>query len=170
MLAAELEGAEPGAKTVVDRLVDVLFVHIVRAWLATHEDERASWLAALVDTEVAAAISCLHRDPARQWSVESLAAEVGLSRPTLARRFTKRVGESPLAYLARWRLQLAARRLQDTSESLATVGRSVAYSSEFAFSRAFSRAHGMPPGRYRAAHRSAAIPRAATPGVSVTPR
>lgn len=153
MLAAEVDSGLPGAQTVIDRLVDVLFVHIVRAWLDSHAEQRASWLVALRDPQIATAISRLHADPARPWTVADLAAEIGVSRATLSRRFTALVGEPPLAYLSRWRMELAARRLRDTGESAAVIARSVGYSSEFAFSRAFSRSRGLPPGQYRVSSR-----------------
>ncbi|MFF5209283.1 AraC family transcriptional regulator [Streptosporangium sp. NPDC000396] len=155
MLAAELDGGRPGARTVVDRLVDVLFVHIVREWLDSHAEQRASWLAALRDPPIATAISHLHGDPGRAWTVDELALTAGLSRAAFARRFTALVGEAPLAYLTRWRMGLAAQRLRTTGEPVAVIARSVGYASEFAFSRAFSRCHGMPPGRYRSTHRPA---------------
>jgi AraC-like DNA-binding protein len=109
MLAAELDSQQPGAQTIVDRLVDILFVHIVRAWLSTRTDHPTAWLAALRDPAVAKAIAHLHADPTRQWTVADLAKEVRLSRATLARRFRRLLGQPPLAYLAHWRLQLAAK-------------------------------------------------------------
>ncbi|WP_031164961.1 AraC family transcriptional regulator [Streptosporangium roseum] len=153
MLASELGGRLPGSQTIVDRLVDVLFVHILRQWINANEEPGASWLVALRDPEIALVISLMHRDPARAWTVEGLARAVGVSRATLARRFTALVGEPPLAYLTRWRVELAARRLRDTGDPLSVIARSVGYVSEFSLSRAFSRARGVAPGHYRAGHR-----------------
>ncbi|WP_280265059.1 AraC family transcriptional regulator [Nocardia wallacei] len=153
LLAAEVEAERPGAQTVVDRLVDVLFIHALRAWTASRAEAAASWLAALHDPEIARAMALLHENPSRPWTLADLADRVGVSRATLARRFTALVGEPPLTYLARWRMELAARRLRDSAESVAAVGRSVGYASEFAFSRAFKRVHGQPPAAYRTSRR-----------------
>ena len=157
LIAAEVAGRRAGAAVVLDRLVDVLLVHVVRAWLdsAAAGGEPASWLTALRDPVAAGALSLLHADPARAWTVDVLAREVGVSRATLARRFPALVGSTPLAYLTRWRLDLAARRLRLTDDPVDAVARAVGYTSEYAFSRAFSRARGLPPGRYRTAQRAA---------------
>ena len=100
------------------------------------------------------ALSVLHADPAAPWTVETLAREVSLSRATLTRRFSTLVGEPPLSYLTRWRMELAARRLRETDKAVSAIARQVGYTSEFAFSRAFSRLRGLPPGT-RALWRSA---------------
>ncbi|AUY52633.1 AraC family transcriptional regulator [Streptomyces sp. CB01881] len=154
MLTAELADPAPGSQTITDRLVDVLFVHVLRQWEASRDapDRGAGWWAALRDAEVAAAISLIHEGPGRAWTVDALAREVGVSRATLSRRFTRLVGEPPLAYLTRWRLEIAARRLRDTKDSVTRIANSVGYTSEFAFSRAFTRHRGTPPSRYRATH------------------
>jgi AraC-like DNA-binding protein len=96
----------------------------------------------------------MHASPARPWTVEELARKAGLSRATLTRRFTRLVGEPPLTYLTRWRLEAAGRRLRDTTDPLAAIAESVGYTSESAFSRAFTRHHGIPPSRHRSAHRT----------------
>lgn len=153
LLTHEVRGSDPGSRAIVNRLIDVLLVHVLRVWLAGHTDESPSWLHALRDAEVATALAALHAHPERKWTVATLAAEVGVSRATLARRFSEHVGETPLAYLTRWRMDLAARRLRRTDDTVESVARAVGYSSEFAFSRAFSRARGAPPGRYRANHK-----------------
>lgn len=149
MLASELAQPRPGSDTVVVHLADILFVHVLRAWLAVHDPPGPSWLAALGDPQVGAALARLHAQPDRPWTIESLAAEVAMSRAAFARRFTRLVGEAPLAYLTRWRLNLAARRLRDTDDPIAAVAGQVGYGSEYSFSRAFTRYQGQPPGRYR---------------------
>jgi AraC-like DNA-binding protein len=152
LLAAELGEREAGARAAVARLIDLLLVHAVRAWSAT-EDQPASWLRALNDPVIARALALLHERPQEAWTLERLAAEVHVSRATLARRFTELVGEPPLMYLRRWRMDLAARRLKDTTDPVETIARSVGYTSEYAFNRAFSRHRGQPPGRYRGINR-----------------
>ena len=149
MLAGELARPRPGSDTIVAHLADILFVHILRAWLATHDPAGPSWLGALRDRQIGAALARMHAQPGRSWTTGSIAAEVAMSRAAFARRFTRLVGEAPLAYLTRWRLNLAARRLRDTDEPIAAVAGHVGYGSEYSFSRAFTRFHGQPPGRYR---------------------
>jgi AraC-like DNA-binding protein len=147
LLSSELGTRAPGASTAVDRLIDLLFIHVLREWLA--HNQGVSWLAALSDPTTAAALSFIHERPDRLWSTDSLARAVGVSRATLARRFTSLVGQPPLTYLTRWRMDLAAQALRDTSQPIDVIARQVGYSSEYAFSRAFSRSRGTPPGRYR---------------------
>jgi len=150
VLRHELAARTSGSATVIDRLLDVLFVQVIRAWLGTGDRSGASWLQALRDPTIGRALSILHADPAAPWTIETLAREVSLSRATLTRRFSTLVGEPPLSYLTRWRMELAARHLRDTDMAVGTIARGVGYASEFAFSRAFSRLRGLPPGRYRA--------------------
>jgi AraC-like DNA-binding protein len=109
----------------------------------------ASWLTALRDPLVSEALAALHGDVAREWTLADLAAQLAVSRATLARRFSALVGQAPLAYLTSWRMELAAFRLRSTSDPIGPVARSVGYSSEYAFNRAFTRVRGMPPGRFR---------------------
>jgi AraC-like DNA-binding protein len=151
LLAMELEGRSPGSRVAIDRLIDLLFVHVLRGWLREQPDDRASWLRALRDPASASALALLHAQPAKAWTVQALARELNVSRATLARRFHQFVGDSPVAYLTRWRMELAAQQLRDTTDTVGTVAHRVGYSSEYAFSRAFSRVRGVPPGRYRAA-------------------
>jgi AraC-like DNA-binding protein len=149
LLAAELGTREPGSRAAIARLIDVLLIHVVRRWSAGETD--ASWLRALNDPVIARALAMLHERPAEPWTIERLAGELHLSRATLARRFTALVGEPPLLYLTRWRMDLAARRLKDTTDPVEAIAREVGYTSEYAFNRAFSRHRGQPPGRYRRA-------------------
>jgi AraC-like DNA-binding protein len=151
LLAHEVSATRSGAATVLDRLLDVLLVHIIRAWLLTAEAETvpASWLTALRDPLVSKALAALHADVARDWTLPDLAAQLAVSRATLARRFTALVGQAPLAYLTNWRMELAAHRLTSTDDPIGPIARSVGYTSEYAFNRAFARVRGMPPGRFR---------------------
>lgn len=155
-LSVELSASPSGVSPIVDRLIDVLFIHVLRAWGRTQPDHGGSWLLGLRDPAIARALSVLHAEPALPWTIERLARKINLSRATLTRRFTVLVGEPPLAYLTRWRMDLAARQLRDTSDSVSMVARRVGYTSEFAFSRAFSRLRGTPPSRYRSAIRQRA--------------
>lgn len=153
LVQQELEARAPGWRTSVDRLFDVLFVHVLRAWAEAQGDSGASCLLALRDPVIARALAAMHGMPAAPWTTERLAREVNLSRRTLIRRFTALVGVPPLAYLSRWRMDLAARELRLTGDPVSVIARRVGYESEFAFSRAFSRWRGKAPGRYRAEFR-----------------
>ncbi|HEX3275531.1 MAG TPA: AraC family transcriptional regulator [Gemmatimonadales bacterium] len=156
LLRHELIAAGPGWSTVVNRLIDVLFVQVIRAWVATGRDSASSWLGALRDPIIARVLTAMHADPAAAWTLDLLAREASLSRATLTRRFSGLVGEAPLSYLTKWRMELAARNLRETDDSVGTIARRVGYTSEFAFSRAFSRLRGSPPGRYRGEWRRSA--------------
>jgi AraC-like DNA-binding protein len=151
LLAAELSQPQPGSAAVLNHIVDILFIQLLRVWLATESPPAApaSWLHGLADPIAGRAITALHADPGRGWTIGTLAAHVGVSRATLARRFATNVGDSPAGYLTRWRMDLAARRLRDTDDPISVIAASVGYTSEYAFSRAFTRARRLPPGRYR---------------------
>jgi AraC-like DNA-binding protein len=155
LLGRELAHPQIATAAVLDSLVDILLIQLLRVWLAAHPTQpHASWLGVLVDPVVGAAVAKLHEDPARAWTTETLAREISVSRATLSRRFPAVVGDTPGAYLTRWRMDLAARRLRDTDDTLETIARSVGYTSVYAFSRAFSRARSQPPGRYRITSRA----------------
>jgi AraC-like DNA-binding protein len=149
------EIAHPGLATdlLLDRLVDVLLVEVLRTWLASSPLVDASWWGVLRDPLLLRAVTRLHEAPGYPWTTEALAREVATSKQTLVRRFATFAGTTPGAYLARWRMDLAAHRLRDTDDTLAEIAADVGYTSVYAFSRAFSRERSLPPGRYRTASR-----------------
>ncbi|MFE0487397.1 AraC family transcriptional regulator [Streptomyces jietaisiensis] len=155
LLAGELDQVRPGSCMALPNLLDLLLVYMIRAWM--EESEGGRWPGALGDPVTAAALRAMHSHPAARWSNDLLAAEAGVSRPTLARRFTARVGRPPMAYLTWWRVVLAAGMLRDTTQTLAAIAGRVGYGSPYALSHAFTREFGVTPGRYRAraAERSA---------------
>ena len=157
LLASEISQPQPGAAAVLDRIVDILLVQLLRAWLAAGpaQARTPSWLSALTDPVAGPALAVLHTQPGRDWTIPSLAAAIGVSRATLARRFPAQVGCTPAAYLTRWRMDLAAVRLRDTDDTVGAVARSLGYTSEYAFNRAFTRDRRIPPGRYRTRSRAA---------------
>src|SRR3954453_13922015 len=155
LLGGDLGGRSPGSRSVVTRLTDVLFVQVLREWLKG-ESDGAGWLRALPAPQFSEGSALLHPRRAEPWTLASLAQSVNLSRTTLARRFTELVGQPPLTYLTRWRMDLAARPLPETPEPVNVIAHGVGYTSEFAFSRAFTRMRGEAPGRYRRALRTAA--------------
>jgi AraC-like DNA-binding protein len=153
-IACEAASGRPGAQTVISRLADVLFIQIVRGHLSSLSDESPGWLRALSEPQIGSALSLVHQAPERNWTVASLASRVGMSRSAFASRFTRLVGEPPLHYLTRWRMQKAAGMLRDGHSTLAEIARQVGYESEAAFSKAFKRAIGTAPGAYRRAARA----------------
>lgn len=148
-IASEAGSTRPGAQTVVSRLADILFIQIVRGHLATVDPETSGWLSALGDRQIGAALGLIHENPESAWTVQSLAESAGMSRSAFASRFNRLVGEPPLHYLTRWRMQKAQRLLRDGRASLSDVAARVGYDSEAAFSKAFKRAVGAAPGAYR---------------------
>ncbi|MFF4154220.1 AraC family transcriptional regulator [Streptomyces sp. NPDC001651] len=148
LLAAEVTGDRSGRDAVVSRLLDLLLVYMARAWFEEHPD--GGWPRALGDREVAAVLEALHTEPAAPWRLEDLAARVGLSRATLARRFTALTGQPPMTYLTWWRMTSAAHLLRTGDEPLTAVARQVGYGSPFAFSHAFERHFGRTPTHFRA--------------------
>jgi AraC-like DNA-binding protein len=149
LLLDEMAREGVGQASLLDRLLDALVVSAVRQWALTRGDAAPAWLAAATDPVVAELLALMHDRPGEPWSLVSLAREVGVSRAALARRFRERVGESPMAYLASWRMALAADRLRGGTETVARVASSVGYPSPFSFSTAFKRAYGLSPSAYR---------------------
>ena len=147
--ASEPESQQPGRLAVLAKLAETLFAETLCRYMNELPPERTGWLAGARDAKVGQALALLHRDPARAWTLPDLARASGTSRTVLAERFAQLMGESPLAYLARWRLQLGARSLLTTNRKVLQVAHDVGYESEAAFSRAFRRAFGTPPARYR---------------------
>ncbi len=145
------ESKEPrmGGQGVLGRLSELMFIDVVRRYVESLPPDRTDWLAGLRDAFVGRALAALHRDPARVWTLESLARQAGLSRSALAERFSQFVGQPPMQYLTSWRMQLAASYLRSGVESVAVIANRVGYDSEAAFSRAFKKAVGVPPSRWR---------------------
>jgi AraC-like DNA-binding protein len=151
LLADEIVKDDPGQEAVLDRLLDLLLIAALRAWFARPDTGAPGWYRAHADPVVGAALRLLHHDPARPWTVASLAHEVGVSRAALARRFHQLVGEPPMSFLTGWRIALAADLLREPGATIASVAQQVGYSSPFALSAAFKRVRGMSPQRHRAA-------------------
>jgi AraC-like DNA-binding protein len=146
---AESKGPRIGSECMLGRLSELMFVDVVRRYVESLPPERTNWLAGLRDQFVGRALAALHGSPARDWTLEALAREVGLSRSALAERFTEFVGQPPIQYLTNWRMQLAASYLMTGTDNVAEVAERVGYESEAAFSRAFKKVVGVPPGQWR---------------------
>ena len=147
---------EAGTGVMLAKLSEAVFAETLRRYVRGLPEGQTGWLAGARDVEVGKALTLLHHRPTHPWTVAGLAREAGLSRTVLSERFRHFLGEPPMAYLTRWRLQLGARSLTATSRSVAQIASEVGYESEAAFNRAFKREYRLPPARYRkdkAAHR-----------------
>ena len=148
---AESAAQRAGAGTVLAKLSELMFVEAIRRHIESLPPEQTGWLAGLRDRFVGKSLALIHSKPAHPWTVEELAGAVGLSRSALAERFTGLIGQPPMQYLTRWRLQLAANLLRSGSRNVAAVAADVGYDSEAAFSRAFKRELGTTPAAWRRA-------------------
>jgi AraC-like DNA-binding protein len=145
----EANGAGPGSALMLARLAEILFVEVLRRYMKELPRTERGWLAGVKDPVVGKALQLLHASPERTWTVEELARAIAVSRSTLADRFTGLIGEPPMRYLTRWRIQVAEHLLRQTNLSIFAVAERVGYASEAAFSRAFRRYVGRPPAWWR---------------------
>lgn len=162
LIAAEGRELRPGGEEVITRLSDILVIQAIRTWIAGDPAGHTGWLGALQDPRIGRALSLVHRNPDRRWSVASLAREAAMSRSAFAARFTELVGEPVMQYVTRWRMQVALDGLQTDDLPVAALAARLGYESEAAFSRAFKRANGISPGAARRA--SPDVVRASPPG------
>ncbi|MEO5877006.1 MAG: AraC family transcriptional regulator [Streptosporangiaceae bacterium] len=151
LLTAEIGKDDPGQELVLDRMLDLLLVHTLRAWLASPGSGAPAWYQADADPVVGRALKMIHHSPAHPWTVASLADRSGASRAVFARRFHELVGEPPMAFLTGWRLALAADLLRESDATIGSVAQQVGYGSAFALSAAFKRVRGVSPQQYRLA-------------------
>jgi AraC-like DNA-binding protein len=148
-LLSESASHRPGRTALLSKMAEALFIETLRRYMERLPPEQTGWLAGARDPVVGAALALLHRRPGHAWTLAELAREVGAARSVVAERFARFLGKPPMAYLSRWRLQLAARLLQTTQKSVLGVALDAGYESEAAFNRAFRREFGLPPGQYR---------------------
>ncbi|CCV13947.1 AraC family transcriptional regulator [Mesorhizobium sp. STM 4661] len=148
LMMQELREARPGASLMAQHLAHMMLVQTLRLYLSQQSGAGFGWFAALGDPPVGAALSAIHADPAHNWNLEELAAKAGMSRTVFARRFREKVGETPVAYVTRWRMMLAAERLMSSRDPLSRIASSVGYESENSFNTAFRRVMGSSPRRY----------------------
>jgi AraC-like DNA-binding protein len=157
LLSAEVSRNEPGQQVVLDRLLDLALIATLRTWFARPEADPPGWYLALGDPLTGAALRMIHYDPARSWTVASLAATAGASRAAFARRFTALVGQPPMTYLTHLRLDRAADLIRDTDATVESIARQVGYANAFALTVAFKRVRGCTPRQHRNSHRSAEL-------------
>lgn len=157
---AVMEASEKraGGNSILSKLGELMFVELVRRYVESLPEESSGWLAGLRDRHVGRALNLLHGKPTRDWTLDQLAKEVGLSRSSFAERFTAFVGTPPMQYLQKWRLQMAASRLVEGIASIATIAAEAGYESEAAFSRAFKKKVGVPPAEWRNNRIASAVP------------
>jgi AraC-like DNA-binding protein len=148
MLVFEMQSPSQGSAVMVARILDLIFIQILRAW-AAGADAEPNWLGGALDPQIGLALSAIHRDPGHDWTVEELARACNLSRSAFAARFVARVGKPPATYLVHVRLDAATGLLRDTSLPVTLIAKNVGYTSEAAFSRAFKNRYGTPPARWR---------------------
>lgn len=153
---AESTTRSSGSESVLSRVSELMFIEVIRRYIATLPEDDVGWLAGLRDEFVGRCLKKLHARPAHPWSLDELARESGTSRAVLAERFVHFVGLPPMQYLARWRMQLASAQLTSSDKKLAQIAGEVGYGSEAAFSRAFKREVGMAPADFRRAARDEA--------------
>jgi AraC-like DNA-binding protein len=152
-LVEEAVSGRVGSEAMLTKLSEALFVDTLRRYVDALPQQQSGWLAGARDPLVGRSLALLHGRVAHPWTIANLADEVGLSRSALVERFSRYLSEPPIAYLTRWRLQLAAESLKQTSRGVADIAADIGYQSEAAFSRAFRREFGQPPGRYRSDHK-----------------
>lgn len=154
MAADESRASNVGGAAIVDRLAEVLLIHLLRAWSVEEGSEQHTFLTALADPQLGSALALMHKDPLHEWSLDELARRAGLSRSALSSRFRAAVGVSPIRYLTQWRLERAYHGISVDAWTLQRAAIEAGYADEFSFSRAFKRLYGVSPGSVRRAHAS----------------
>lgn len=154
-VVAESNRKRPGGEAVLERMSEMLFVEVLRRHIDTLPPTQTGWLAGMRDPAVGRALALLHERPAEAWTLEKLCEEAGLSRSSLHERFVHLIGQPPMQYLTRWRMQVASGLLRETDAKLVEISLDVGYESEAAFSRAFKREVGVSPGAWRKEKRAA---------------
>lgn len=150
-LVDEARVPDPGSSLMISRLIDLLVIRALRSWAAT-QTRRQGWLAGLGEERISRALSAMHADPLRRWTVQELASVALMSRSIFAQRFASTVGEPPLHYLARWRLTLSADLLRSGGMKVTEAAQRIGYASDAAFSRAFKAHFGYAPSEARGKH------------------
>ena len=152
---SQAAASTPGSEVILAHLAEVLFTEVLRRYLLALPEGRTGWLAGAGDPAVGRALAALHREPTFAWTLDLLAQGAGISRSALTEKFTRFIGQAPMAYLTDWRLELGAEALRSNSRSVQRVALDSGYESEAAFNRAFKRRFGVPPARYRREARAA---------------
>lgn len=147
-ITTETESAQPGSDVIVDKLSEVLFIHVIRAYMQ-QTGIKTGLLAALSDTQLGRAVRLVHEDPAHQWSVLNLAEKAGMSRSAFANHFQSVAGITPMQYVTNWRMQTAFEKLREGKDSVALIAEQSGYQTEASFRKAFKKQMGIGPGAVR---------------------
>lgn len=150
-IAHEAAKLEPGANAIVDRLSEIILIQVIRATLASSQ-EQVPFLSAFSDQRINQVMAAIHANPSENWSVETLGQLVNMSRSSFSNRFTELAKMTPLQYVIFVRLQKASRLLTETAMPLIKVAEDIGYHSEAAFSQAFKKQFGLRPGEFRRSH------------------
>jgi AraC-like DNA-binding protein len=150
MLARERQERSPGGSVMISRILDLMYIQILRVWASSAEAD-PHWLHAGMDRDVGRVLDAIHSDPSANWTLEEMAQVAHLSRTTFGERFTRLVGQSPIRYLTALRMDAASQLLTGSSQSAKQIAHQVGYTSDAAFNRAFTRYHGQAPAQWRAA-------------------
>jgi AraC family transcriptional regulator, alkane utilization regulator len=158
LLAHEAQNPREGSGSIIGHLTGIIFVQSVRAWIESQPQGQGGWLGALRDKQISAALTLMHQRPSEHWTIAKLASAVGMSRSPFATKFTSLIGEPPLAYLTKWRMNLAAGYLRDEQLSIRQIGERVGYESQASFTNAFKRNFSFSPREYKEKHKPMAPP------------
>lgn len=150
LLAEEIARSPGGGSYVIERLLEVLCAEAVRAHAEAAPRQEAGWFRGIKDPVVGRAIAAIHASPGEDWSVQRLARAVSMSPSRFAARFSESLGDSPMAYVARWRMNVACRKLATSRLAIEQIAADVGYDSHAAFNRAFKKLVGLPPAAWRA--------------------
>lgn len=145
----ESKNKRPGGEAMLERMSEMMFIDAVRRYVETLPDASRGWLVGMRDRFVGRALALMHDAPAFPWTVDELGRRVGLSRSALHERFAELIGDTPMQYLANWRIQLGAALLRNTNDTVALVAQEVGYESEATFTKAFKRLTGKSPALWR---------------------
>ncbi len=149
LLAHEAQNPREGSGSIIGHLTGVIFIQAVRAWIESQPHGQGGWLGALRDKQISLALKLMHQRPSEPWTIAKLASAVGMSRSPFASKFTSLTGEPPLAYLTKWRMNLAAGHLLDDQLSIREIAERVGYESQASFTNAFKRSFAVSPTAYR---------------------
>jgi AraC-like DNA-binding protein len=158
LLANEAQFPREGSGSIIGHVTGIIFIQAVREWIATQAHDQSGWLGALRDKQIGSALSLMHQKPGEPWTVAKLASECGMSRSPFATKFTLLVGEPPLAYLTKWRMNLAAGYLRDVKISIREIAERVGYESQASFTNAFKRSFSLSPREYKDKHKAIGSP------------
>jgi AraC-like DNA-binding protein len=168
LLAHEARSPREGSGSIIGHLTGIIFVQAVRAWIEAQPQGQGGWLGALRDKQISAALNLMHQKPGEPWTISRLAAEVGMSRSPFATKFTSLVGEPPLAYLTKWRMNLATAYLRDNQLSIREIAERVGYESQASFTNAFKRSFAVSPREYKAKNKPLSPPVSDSASLSAT--